>query len=122
MNVMISILAFIVALGVLVTFHEYGHFFVARKLGFKVLRFSIGFGKPLWRRTAKDGVEYVIAAIPLGGYVKMVDEREGPVPADQIHHAFNRKPIWARTLVVIAGPFFNFIFSIFAFLTTSLPT
>ena len=81
-SVVIPLLAFVVAIGVLVTVHEYGHYWVARRLGFKVLRFSIGFGRPLWKRVgrAPDHVEYVIAAVPLGGYVKMLDEREGPVP------------------------------------------
>ncbi len=115
MDILISILAFLVALGLLVTFHEYGHFIVARKLGIKVLKFSVGFGKPIFSKTAKDGVEYVLAAIPLGGFVKMLDEREGPVPDELLDQAFNRKPLWARSLVVLAGPVFNFIFSIVAF-------
>ena len=101
--------SFIVALGVLVTIHEYGHFWVARKLGIKVLRFSVGFGKSLWSRTAKDGTEYVIAAIPLGGYVKMLDEREGDVADNEKHLAFNRQPVLARIAVVLAGPIANFL-------------
>ena len=111
-----TILSFVLAIGVLVTVHEFGHFWVARRLGVKVLRFSIGFGRPLWKRTAADGVEYVVAAIPLGGYVKMLDEAEGPVaaPAD-LHGAFNRKKLWIRTAVVAAGPAFNFAFAIFAY-------
>jgi len=101
--------SFVVALGILVTIHEYGHFWVARKLGIKVLRFSIGFGKALWSRKAADGTEYVIAAIPLGGYVKMLDEREGDVPEAEKHLAFNRKPVLTRIAVVIAGPAANFL-------------
>ena len=86
----------LVALGVLVTFHEFGHFWVARRCGVKVLRFSVGFGKPLWKKLGKDGTEYVLAAIPLGGYVRMLDEREGDVPAHELHRAFNRKPVLQR--------------------------
>lgn len=110
-----TLLSFIVALGVLITVHEFGHFWVARKVGVKVLRFSIGFGKSLWRRKGKDGTEYVIAAIPLGGYVKMLDEREGEVPEALLDQAFNRKPLLSRTAVVAAGPIFNFLFAIMAF-------
>jgi regulator of sigma E protease len=107
---------FVVALGVLIAVHEFGHFWVARKLGVKVLRFSIGFGRPLWRRTARsDGTEYVLAAIPLGGYVKMLDEREGEVPADQRHLAFNRQVLWKRSAIVAAGPLLNFAFAIAVF-------
>ena len=84
-----SVIWLIIALGLLISFHEFGHFWVARKLGVKVLRFSVGFGRALWRRTGKDGTEYVIAALPLGGYVRMLDEREDTVPADQVHMAFN---------------------------------
>ena len=102
---------FIIAIGVLVTVHEYGHFWVARKLGVKVLRFSVGFGKPLWSRVARDGTEYVIAAIPLGGYVKMLDEREGDVPPDEAHMAFNRQRLWVRYAIVAAGPAANFAFA-----------
>jgi regulator of sigma E protease len=112
----LKIVAFIVAIGLLVAVHEFGHFWVARRLGVKVLRFSIGFGRPLWRRqTAPDQPEYVIAAIPLGGYVKMLDEREGPVAREEQHQAFNRQPLWVRTAVVAAGPAFNFLFAILAF-------
>jgi regulator of sigma E protease len=111
-----TVLAFVVAVGLLVAVHEFGHFWVARRLGVKVLRFSIGFGRPLWRRQrSPDDPEYVIAAIPLGGYVKMLDEHEGPVPPDQVHRAFNRQPLWVRTAVVVAGPLFNFLFAIVAF-------
>lgn len=108
-----AILTFIVAIGILVAVHEFGHFWVARRLGIRVLRFSIGFGKPLWQRTAgKDAVEYVIAAIPLGGYVKLLDEREGNVPASEAHRAFNRQPVWKRIAVLLAGPAFNLIFAV----------
>ena len=105
----------LVALGLLVTFHEYGHFWVARRFGVRVLTFSVGFGKPLWSRTAKDGVEYRIAAIPLGGYVRMLDERDQEVPATQQHQAFNHKPVGQRAAIVAAGPIFNLIFAVAAF-------
>jgi regulator of sigma E protease len=108
-----AILTFIVAIGILVAVHEFGHFWVARRLGIRVLRFSIGFGKPLWQRTSgKDPVEYVIAAIPLGGYVKLLDEREGNVPESEAHRAFNRQPVWKRIAVLLAGPAFNLIFAV----------
>jgi len=99
----------LVALGVLVTFHEFGHFWVARRCGVKVLRFSVGFGKPLWSWRGKDGTEYAIAAIPLGGYVRMLDEREGDVPAHQLPLAFNRKPVLQRMAIVAAGPLANLL-------------
>ena len=108
--------SFIVALGVLITVHEFGHFWVARKLGVKVLRFSIGFGKPLWRRVGRvDETEYIVAAIPLGGYVKMLDEREGEVPEAELPRAFNRQSLAARSAIVVAGPLFNFIFAFLAY-------
>ena len=110
------LLAFVFALGVLITFHEYGHFTVARKFDVKILRFSIGFGRPLWkRRFGKDNTELVVAALPLGGYVKMLDEREGEVLPEETHRAFNNKPLQQRTLIVLAGPVFNFIFAIVAY-------
>ena len=99
----------IVSLGVLVTFHEFGHFWVARRFGVKVLRFSIGFGRPLWMRRGRDGTEYAIAAIPLGGYVKMLDEREGDVADQDRARAFNRRPVGQRIAIVAAGPFANMI-------------
>ncbi|MCE7033169.1 RIP metalloprotease RseP [Lysobacter sp. GX 14042] len=99
----------IVALGLLVTFHEFGHFWVARRCGVKVLRFSVGFGKPLWRRTGRDGTEYVLALLPLGGYVKMLDEREQKVPAELAGQAFNRKSVWQRIAIVGAGPAANLL-------------
>lgn len=112
-NALLYITSFILALGILVAVHEYGHFWVARKLGVKVLRFSIGFGKPLWSRRSKNGeTEYVLAAIPLGGYVKMLDEREGEVADEELDRAFNNKPIGSRIAVVLAGPFANFLFAI----------
>jgi regulator of sigma E protease len=108
--------AFVVALGILITVHEFGHFWVARRLGVKVLRFSVGFGKPLWsRRVGKDDMELVIGAFPLGGYVKMLDEGEGEVPASELHRAFNRQRVWKRMAIVVAGPLFNFIFAILAY-------
>ncbi len=117
LEILFKALAFVVAISVLVAVHEYGHFWVARRLGFKVLRFSIGFGRPLlrWRSRDADQVEYWVSAIPLGGYVKMLDEREGDVPADEAHRAFNRRPIWARIAVLFAGPGANFLFAIVAF-------
>ena len=110
-----SIWWLLVALGLLITFHEFGHFWVARKLGVRVLRFSVGFGKALWSRRGADGTEYIIAAIPLGGYVKMLDEREGEVPEDELSQAFNRKPVWTRIAIVVAGPVFNLVFAVLAF-------
>ena len=111
-----SILAFIVAIGLLVAFHEFGHFWVARKLGVKVLRFSIGFGKPLWTKVyGADKTEFVLAAIPLGGYVKMLDEREGEVAQHELHRAFTQQSVGKRVAIVAAGPVFNFIFAIFAY-------
>ncbi|MFP3425136.1 sigma E protease regulator RseP [Pseudoalteromonas sp. SIMBA_162] len=106
--------SFILALGILVTVHEYGHFWVARKAGVKVLRFSIGFGKPLIKWHDKYNTEYVIAAIPLGGYVKMLDERVDDVPPNQRHLSFNSKSVQARIAIVAAGPMANFLFAIFA--------
>lgn len=111
----ISLFAFIVAIGILVVFHEFGHFWVARRLGVKVLRFSVGFGKPLFKWRDKAQTEYVIAAIPLGGYVKMLDEREETVAPQEQPFAFNRKPVWVRFLIVLAGPVFNFLFAILAY-------
>jgi regulator of sigma E protease len=108
------LLAFLFAVGLLVTVHEFGHYWVARKLGFKVQRFSVGFGKALWKRVGRDAdrVEYVVAAIPLGGYVKLLDEREGPVDPAELHRAFGRRPHWQRILVLLAGPAFNIGFAI----------
>jgi regulator of sigma E protease len=111
-----TILSFLVALAILISVHEFGHFWVARKLGVKVLRFSIGFGPALWKRTGRvDATEYVVAAIPLGGYVKMLDEREGEVAEKEKHRAFNRQSLSVRSAVVAAGPLFNILFAIFAY-------
>ncbi|MGZ9897919.1 sigma E protease regulator RseP [Shewanella gaetbuli] len=109
-----NLASFIVALGILIAGHEYGHFWVARKCGVKVEKFSIGFGKAIWRKTGKDGTEYVIAMIPLGGYVKMLDERVEDVPEHLKHQAFNRKNVWQRIAIVSAGPIANFILAIIA--------
>ncbi len=110
-----SIWWLLVALGLLITFHEFGHYWVARRMGVRVLKFSIGFGKKLWSKKGRDGTEYVIAAIPLGGYVKMLDEREGEVAEQDLDEAFNRKSVWARIAIVAAGPVFNLIFTLLAF-------
>ncbi|SMY38340.1 sigma E protease regulator RseP [Photobacterium andalusiense] len=107
--------AFLVALGILIAVHEFGHFWVARRCGVYVERFSIGFGKALFKRTGKDGTEYTLAMIPLGGYVKMLDERVAEVPPEKRHMAFNNKKIWQRSAIVAAGPMANFVFAIFAY-------
>jgi regulator of sigma E protease len=110
---MITVLAFLLTLGVLIVVHEYGHYRVARACGVKVLRFSIGFGRVLWRRQATpDSTEFVVSMLPLGGYVRMLDEREGPVPAEQLHAAFNRKRLWQRTAIVAAGPIANLLLAV----------
>jgi regulator of sigma E protease len=115
-NLLFTAVSFVAALAILIAVHEYGHFWVARKLGVKVLRFSIGFGRPLLKRVSpRDGTEYVLAAIPLGGYVKMLDEREETVPAAERHLAFNRQALWKRSAIVAAGPLFNFLFAIAAY-------
>ncbi len=113
MNFAITVAAFVVALGVLIVVHEYGHYLIARLCGVKVLRFSIGFGRPLWKiRRGRDQTEWVIAALPLGGYVKMLDEHEGPVAPEDVHRAFNRQNVWRRIAIVIAGPVANFLLAI----------
>jgi len=113
MNVVWYALWYVIAVGFLVIVHEFGHFWVARRLGFKVLRFSIGFGKPIWRRmVGKDPTELVIGPIPMGGYVKMLDERDGPVPPQLLARSFTRRPPWQRILVLLAGPGFNVLFAI----------
>lgn len=116
MNILISALAFLVAIGILIAVHEFGHFSVARMLGVRVLRFSIGFGRPLWRYCAGPGkTEYWLSAIPLGGYVKLLDEREAPVPEAELAQTFNRQPILSRIAILAAGPGFNFAFAILAY-------
>lgn len=111
-----TLLSFIVAIGILVAVHEWGHYYVARLCGVKVQRFSIGFGKALWSRYDKQGTEFVIAAIPLGGYVKMLDERVEQVKEEDLPFAFNRQNVWKRIAIIAAGPLTNFIFAIFALL------
>ncbi len=119
MQFLTYVLAFIVAVGIIVTVHEFGHYWVAKKLGVKVLRFSVGFGKPLFTRlSGPDKTEYVLASIPLGGYVKMLDEREGDVEEHELPRAFNRQNVWKRFAIVSAGPIFNFLFAVFAYWLT----
>ena len=108
---MMTVLAFIVTLGLLIVVHEYGHYRVAVACGVKVLRFSIGFGRTLWSRQRGE-TEFVVAALPLGGYVRMLDEREGPVAPDEVHRAFNRQALWKRTAIVAAGPFANLLLAV----------
>ncbi|HEY1589347.1 MAG TPA: RIP metalloprotease RseP, partial [Rhodanobacter sp.] len=110
-----SVFWLLVTLGVLVTFHEFGHYWVARRCGVKVLRFSVGFGNAIWKRIGRDGTEYQIAAIPLGGYVKMLDAREGEVDPALRDQEFTGKSVWKRIAIVAAGPGFNLIFTIAAF-------
>ncbi|UTJ46693.1 sigma E protease regulator RseP [Atlantibacter subterranea] len=115
LSILWNLAAFIIALGVLITVHEFGHFWVARKAGVRVERFSIGFGKALWRRTDRQGTEYVIAVIPLGGYVKMLDERVETVIPEMRHQAFNNKTVGQRAAIIAAGPIANFLFAIVAY-------
>ncbi|MDD3517245.1 MAG: RIP metalloprotease RseP [Chromatiales bacterium] len=116
MSFLTSAIAFVAVLGILITVHEFGHYWVARRMGVKVLRFSIGFGRPLYTRIAgADRTEYVLAAVPLGGYVRMLDEREGEVAPEDVERAFNRKPLARRAAIVAAGPVFNFLFAIVAY-------
>ena len=115
MSAVYMIVGTLIALGVLVTFHEFGHFWVARRCGVKVLRFSVGFGTPLLRWHDRHGTEFVVAAIPLGGYVKMLDEREGEVPAELLGQAFNRKSVRQRFAIVSAGPIANFLLALLFF-------
>ncbi|MBF8754656.1 sigma E protease regulator RseP [Pseudomonas guariconensis] len=120
MTALYMIIGTLVALGVLVTFHEFGHFWVARRCGVKVLRFSVGFGTPLVRWHDRHGTEFVVAAIPLGGYVKMLDEREGEVPPALLGQSFNRKPVGQRIAIVAAGPVANFLLAILFFWVVAL--
>lgn len=115
MQIIQTLLALALTLGILVTLHEYGHFWVARRFGVKVLRFSVGFGKPLFSWYDRHGTEFAIAAIPLGGYVKMLDEREGPVPEALKDQSFNSKPPTQRIAIAAAGPLANFLFAIVAY-------
>lgn len=115
MGAVSHILSFVVAVLVLITVHEFGHFWVAKRLKIKVVRFSIGFGKPIWRRVAKDGTEYVIGMLPLGGYVRLLDESDSDVAGYEKQFAYNRRPVWQRLMVVLAGPLTNFLFAIIAF-------
>jgi regulator of sigma E protease len=111
-----TVLAFLLTLAILVVIHEYGHYRVAVACGVKVLRFSVGFGRVLWsRRIGRDNTEFVLSALPLGGYVRMLDEREAPVPADEAHRAFNRQPLRKRTAIVVAGPAANLLLAVLLF-------
>lgn len=121
MDNVLTIVWFLVALGVLVTIHEFGHFYVARRCGVKVLRFSVGFGKPLYTWHGKTGTEYTLAGIPLGGFVKMLDEREGNVPEELLDQTFNRKNVWQRIAIVAAGPLANFLLAIVLFWIMLMP-
>ena len=113
MNLFEYLIPFAIALGVLIVFHELGHYLVARLCGVKVLRFSVGFGKPLFaRRFGADGTEWALAAFPLGGYVKMLDEREGEVAPEEAHRAFNRQRVGKRFAIVAAGPLANLLLAV----------
>jgi regulator of sigma E protease len=119
MDIVQKFLAFVVVLGVLVIFHELGHFAVARWFGVKVLRFSVGFGRIVWSRTfGRDGTQWAVSAIPLGGYVKMCDEREGPVAPADVDRAFNRQSVWKRIAIVAAGPIANLVLAVVLFAGT----
>lgn len=113
MSVLHYVGPFLLALGILVVAHEFGHYAVARACGVRIVRFSVGFGRALWvRRFGADGTEWAISVFPLGGYVKMLDEREAPVAADELHRAFNRQPVWKRMAIVAAGPLANFLLAV----------
>lgn len=115
-DVLYTVGSFLVAIAILIAIHEFGHFWVAKKLGVKVLRFSIGMGKPIWTKVfGPDKTEFVLAAIPLGGYVSMLNEQEGEVAEEEKHRAFNQQKIWRRSLIVLAGPAFNFLLAIFIY-------
>ena len=117
MQALITLAAFLVTLGVLASFHEYGHFLAARLCGVKVLRFALGFGKPLFTFRASSGTEWVVASIPLGGYVKLLDGRDGQqsISAQDRLHSFDVKPLWQRSVIVAAGPFANFLLAVILF-------
>ena len=121
MDGVLTVLWFLVALGLLVTFHEFGHFYVARRCGVKVLKFSVGFGKSLYTWRDKQGTEFTLAAIPLGGYVKMLDEREGKVAEEDLPYAFTRKSVWQKIAIVAAGPLANFMLAVVVFWIMLLP-
>jgi len=121
-SALINLLSFVVAISILIAIHEYGHYIVGRLSGMKVLRFSIGFGKPIWlRRAGKDDTEYCLASIPLGGYVRFLDSREGPVAPEDEGRAFNQRPMAARIATLLAGPLFNFLFAIVAYWVLFMP-
>lgn len=120
MSMLLTVLWFFLALGILVTFHEFGHFYIARRCGVKVIRFSVGFGKPLFSWKDRLGTEYTLAMIPLGGYVKMLDEREGEVNANELSMAFTQKTVWQRMAIVVAGPVANFILAIALYIVLAL--
>ncbi len=125
MSFLYSVFGFLIAIGILVAVHEFGHFWVARKLGVKVLRYSVGFGKPIWKKVhGEDQIEYVIGAIPLGGYVKMLGEgaTDEPIKSEEAHRAFDAQPIWKRSLIVVAGPGINFLFAILLFMLLGMAT
>ncbi len=116
MDTLYTLFHFIVAIGILVSFHEFGHFWVAKKVGVKVIRFSVGFGKVVWSyQKTPDSTEYVLSAIPLGGYVKMLDEREGDIKAEDLPYSFNQQSLLARTAIVAAGPIFNLLLAVILF-------
>lgn len=116
MSLLTTVLSFLVMIGILVVVHEYGHYLAARLSGVKVLKFSVGFGKPLIsRRLGQDQTEWVVSTLPLGGYVKMLDEREGDVAREEVHRAFNRATVWRRMAIVIAGPLANFLLAVIVF-------
>lgn len=117
MQALITLASFLVTLGVLVSFHEYGHFLAARLCGVKVLRFALGFGKPLFTFRASNGTEWVVASIPLGGYVKLLDGRDGQqsISAQDRSESFDVKPLWQRSVIVAAGPFANFLLAVILF-------
>ncbi|HET9646008.1 MAG TPA: site-2 protease family protein, partial [Burkholderiaceae bacterium] len=109
----VTVLSFLLTLAILIVIHEYGHYRTARACGVKVLRFSVGFGRVLWRRQkSPDDTEFVLSALPLGGYVRMLDEREGPVAPQERYRAFNNKPLWQRSAIVAAGPIANLVLAV----------